>query len=181
MVSCKHFSLHFRWIWLLGSLFFLAFYRSPLNEDVFATRIKKAPNNNKDIADLQEQIHRLLLQVKWEVLKAHDSPDGVFVSLVSVRSDHKNTLRREEPLPPHLRNVCSSLCFYGLSSVHLVSYSEWDAQDIFGCTYSSTTDWAAVSGQTLAFLLSSWETLLMLQTPAVCSAPELECQCFVFF
>lgn len=179
MVSCKHFSLHFRWIWLLGSLFFLAFYRSPLNEDVFATRIKKAPNNDKDIADLQEQIHRLLLQVKWEVLKAFDSPDGVFVSLVSVRSDHKNTLRREEPLPPHLRNVCSSLCFYGLSSVHLVSYSEWDAQDIFGCTYFSTTDWAAVSGQTLAFLLSSWETLLMLQTPAVCSAPELERQCFL--
>ncbi|KAH0502157.1 Period circadian protein-like protein 3 [Microtus ochrogaster] len=35
---------------------------SPLNEDVFATKIKKAPNNDKDIADLQEQIHRLLLQ-----------------------------------------------------------------------------------------------------------------------
>ncbi|XP_038190060.1 period circadian protein homolog 3 isoform X3 [Arvicola amphibius] len=35
---------------------------SPLNENVFATRIKKAPNNDKDIAELQEQIHRLLLQ-----------------------------------------------------------------------------------------------------------------------
>ncbi|XP_041499065.1 period circadian protein homolog 3-like [Microtus oregoni] len=35
---------------------------SPLNEDVFATKIKKAPDNDKDIADLQEQIHRLLLQ-----------------------------------------------------------------------------------------------------------------------
>ncbi|KAK7817316.1 hypothetical protein U0070_004453 [Myodes glareolus] len=35
---------------------------SPLNEDVFATRIKKAPNNDKDIAELQEQIHKLLLQ-----------------------------------------------------------------------------------------------------------------------
>ncbi|OBS74970.1 hypothetical protein A6R68_14482, partial [Neotoma lepida] len=35
---------------------------SPLNEDVFATRIKKATNNNKDITELQEQIHKLLLQ-----------------------------------------------------------------------------------------------------------------------
>ncbi|XP_052034209.1 period circadian protein homolog 3 [Apodemus sylvaticus] len=35
---------------------------SPLNEDVFATRIKKATNNDKGIAELQEQIHRLLLQ-----------------------------------------------------------------------------------------------------------------------
>ncbi|CAO2590107.1 Period circadian protein homolog 3 [Lemmus lemmus] len=35
---------------------------SPLNEDVFATRIKKAPNNDKDIEELQEQIQRLLLR-----------------------------------------------------------------------------------------------------------------------
>ncbi|XP_021055592.1 period circadian protein homolog 3 isoform X4 [Mus pahari] len=35
---------------------------SPLNEDVFATRIKKAASNDKDIAELQEQIHKLLLQ-----------------------------------------------------------------------------------------------------------------------
>ncbi|XP_021512009.1 period circadian protein homolog 3 isoform X2 [Meriones unguiculatus] len=35
---------------------------SPLNEDVFATRIKKATDNDKGIMELQEQIHRLLLQ-----------------------------------------------------------------------------------------------------------------------
>ncbi|KAM5320352.1 period circadian protein homolog 3 isoform 1-T2 [Glossophaga mutica] len=35
---------------------------SPLNEDVFATRIKKTNNNDKDITELQEQIHKLLLQ-----------------------------------------------------------------------------------------------------------------------
>nr|XP_017513283.2 period circadian protein homolog 3 isoform X8 [Manis javanica] len=35
---------------------------SPLNEDVFATRIKKMNNNDKDITELQEQIHKLLLQ-----------------------------------------------------------------------------------------------------------------------
>ncbi|KAM4806486.1 period circadian protein homolog 3 isoform X2 [Urocitellus parryii] len=35
---------------------------SPLNEDVFATRIKKTNSNEKDITELQEQIHKLLLQ-----------------------------------------------------------------------------------------------------------------------
>ncbi|XP_006885975.1 PREDICTED: period circadian protein homolog 3 [Elephantulus edwardii] len=35
---------------------------SPLNEDVFATRMKKTNNNDKDITELQEQIHKLLLQ-----------------------------------------------------------------------------------------------------------------------
>ncbi|XP_021571396.1 period circadian protein homolog 3 [Carlito syrichta] len=35
---------------------------SPLNEDVFATRIKKTNDNDKDITELQEQIHKLLLQ-----------------------------------------------------------------------------------------------------------------------
>ncbi|XP_053776119.1 period circadian protein homolog 3 isoform X4 [Desmodus rotundus] len=35
---------------------------SPLNEDVFATRIKKTDDNDKDITELQEQIHKLLLQ-----------------------------------------------------------------------------------------------------------------------
>lgn len=35
---------------------------SPLNEDVFATRTKKTNSDDKDITDLQEQIHKLLLQ-----------------------------------------------------------------------------------------------------------------------
>ncbi|XP_053431026.1 period circadian protein homolog 3 isoform X3 [Nycticebus coucang] len=35
---------------------------SPLNEDVFGTRIKKMNRNGKDITELQEQIHKLLLQ-----------------------------------------------------------------------------------------------------------------------
>ena len=56
----------FKW---LDSIFHLAFCRSPLNEDVFATRIKKMNSNDKDITELQEQIHKLLLQVKWEILK----------------------------------------------------------------------------------------------------------------
>ncbi|XP_073937548.1 period circadian protein homolog 3 isoform X2 [Castor canadensis] len=35
---------------------------TPLNEDVFATRIKNANSSDKDITELQEQIHKLLLQ-----------------------------------------------------------------------------------------------------------------------
>ncbi|XP_025768383.1 period circadian protein homolog 3 [Puma concolor] len=35
---------------------------SPLNEDVFATQIKKTNHNDKDVTELQEQIHKLLLQ-----------------------------------------------------------------------------------------------------------------------
>ncbi|KAL1776343.1 period circadian protein [Sigmodon hispidus] len=34
----------------------------PLNEDVFAARIKKSTNNDRNIIELQEQIHKLLLQ-----------------------------------------------------------------------------------------------------------------------
>ncbi|KAM7098126.1 period circadian protein homolog 3 isoform 1-T1 [Molossus nigricans] len=35
---------------------------SPLNEDVFATRVEKTSSNDTDITELQEQIHKLLLQ-----------------------------------------------------------------------------------------------------------------------
>uniref|UniRef100_M3Y5F5 Period circadian regulator 3 n=2 Tax=Mustela putorius furo TaxID=9669 RepID=M3Y5F5_MUSPF len=35
---------------------------SPLNEDVFATRKRKTNSHDKDITELQEQIHKLLLQ-----------------------------------------------------------------------------------------------------------------------
>uniref|UniRef100_A0A3Q1LT36 PAS domain-containing protein n=1 Tax=Bos taurus TaxID=9913 RepID=A0A3Q1LT36_BOVIN len=37
---------------------------SPLNKDIFATRVKKMSNVDKDITELQEQIQKLLLQVK---------------------------------------------------------------------------------------------------------------------
>lgn len=54
---------------LLDSVFPLAFCRSPLNKDVFATRVKKVSNDDKDTTELQEQIQKLLLQVKWEIKK----------------------------------------------------------------------------------------------------------------
>lgn len=55
------------------------FCRSPLNEDVFANRIKKINSDDKDITELQEQIHKLLLQVKQKILKnEHKIPMAAF-------------------------------------------------------------------------------------------------------
>ncbi|XP_045659524.1 period circadian protein homolog 3 isoform X3 [Ursus americanus] len=45
-----------------GCVFLEIDERSPLNEDVFATRKRKTNSKDKDITELQEQIHRLLLQ-----------------------------------------------------------------------------------------------------------------------
>ncbi|VFV41252.1 period circadian protein homolog 3 [Lynx pardinus] len=51
--------------------------RSPLNEDVFATRIKKTNHNDKDVTELQEQIHKLLLQpVHTSASGSYGSPGG---------------------------------------------------------------------------------------------------------
>nr|XP_060482048.1 period circadian protein homolog 3 [Panthera onca] len=44
---------------------------SPLNEDVFATRIKKTNHNDKDVTELQEQIHKLLLQPRAGSMELH--------------------------------------------------------------------------------------------------------------
>lgn len=96
-------------LWLLGSLFLLAFYRSPLNEDVFATRIKKAPNNDKDIAELQEQIHKLLLQVKWEILKKHTIPKIVFLLVWSQWSQTTRTHWGERNLYLHILEMFALL------------------------------------------------------------------------
>nr|XP_037841014.1 period circadian protein homolog 3 isoform X10 [Chlorocebus sabaeus] len=43
---------------------------SPLNEDVFATKIKKTNNNDKDVTELQEQIYKLLLQMTLQQVYA---------------------------------------------------------------------------------------------------------------
>lgn len=62
---------------LFDSVFHLVFCRSPLNEDVFANRIKKTNSIDKDITELQEQIHKLLLQVKREIFKNINSQSHV--------------------------------------------------------------------------------------------------------
>ncbi|XP_069401895.1 period circadian protein homolog 3 isoform X4 [Ovis canadensis] len=45
-----------------GCVFLEIDERSPLNKDVFATRVKKVSNDDKDTTELQEQIQKLLLQ-----------------------------------------------------------------------------------------------------------------------
>ncbi|XP_051027108.1 period circadian protein homolog 3 isoform X2 [Acomys russatus] len=57
---------------------------SPLNEDVFATRIKKATKNDKDITELQEQIHRLFVQ------PVHASASSGYGSLSSSGSQEQH-------------------------------------------------------------------------------------------
>ncbi|XP_055117196.1 period circadian protein homolog 3 isoform X2 [Symphalangus syndactylus] len=62
---------------------------SPLNEDVFATKIKKMNNNDKDITELQEQIYKLLLQpVHMSVSSGYGSlgSSGSQEQLVSIAS-----------------------------------------------------------------------------------------------
>ncbi|XP_013359717.1 PREDICTED: period circadian protein homolog 3 isoform X2 [Chinchilla lanigera] len=56
---------------------------SPLNEDVFATRVKKINSNDKDITELQEQIHKLLLQ------PVHGSASSGYSSLGSSGSQEQ--------------------------------------------------------------------------------------------
>lgn len=63
---------------LFDSVFHLVSCRSPLNEDVFANRIKKTNSIDKDITELQEQIHKLLLQVKREIFKNTLIPEVMF-------------------------------------------------------------------------------------------------------
>ncbi|XP_005690798.2 PREDICTED: period circadian protein homolog 3 [Capra hircus] len=53
---------------------------SPPNKDVFATRVKKVSNDDKDTTELQEQIQKLLLQ------PVHGSKSGGYGSLGSSRS-----------------------------------------------------------------------------------------------
>ncbi|XP_059944891.1 period circadian protein homolog 3 isoform X3 [Mesoplodon densirostris] len=57
---------------------------SPLNADVFATRIKKMNSNDKDITELQEQIHRLLLE------PVHGSTSSGYGSLGSSGSQERH-------------------------------------------------------------------------------------------
>ncbi|XP_075406732.1 period circadian protein homolog 3 isoform X2 [Tenrec ecaudatus] len=56
---------------------------SPLNEDVFTPRMKKTNNSDKDIIELQEQIHKLLLQ------PVHTSTSSGYGSLGSSGSQER--------------------------------------------------------------------------------------------
>ncbi|XP_061041020.1 period circadian protein homolog 3 isoform X4 [Eubalaena glacialis] len=88
---------------------------SPLNGDVFATRMKKMNSNDKDITELQEQIHRLLLQ------PVHGSASSGYGSLgssgsqehhLSIASSSESSGRCVEEVqkaPLTLQQVCASV------------------------------------------------------------------------
>ncbi|XP_058993363.1 LOW QUALITY PROTEIN: period circadian protein homolog 3 [Mustela lutreola] len=87
---------------------------SPLSEDVFATRKRKTNSHDKDITELQEQIHKLLLQL---VHRGASSGFGSLggsgshapcVRLAASResSGPRAEAARREPLPP--QQVCAS-------------------------------------------------------------------------
>ncbi|XP_059997541.1 period circadian protein homolog 3 isoform X8 [Lagenorhynchus albirostris] len=74
---------------------------SPLNENVFATGIKKMNSNDKDITELQEQIHRLLLQ------PVHGSASSGYGSLGSSGSQehHLSIASSSESSEPCMEEV----------------------------------------------------------------------------
>ncbi|VCX37014.1 unnamed protein product [Gulo gulo] len=80
---------------------------SPLNEDVFATRKRKANSHDKDITELQEQIHKLLLQpVHGGASSGFGSLGGsdsrgpcVCLAASSESSGPRTEAARREPLP----------------------------------------------------------------------------------
>lgn len=87
---------------------------SPLNEDVFANRIKKTNSIDKDITELQEQIHKLLLQpVPMSASSGYGSlgssgsqEQQVSAVSSSESSGHCAEDARKEPLT--LQQVCAS-------------------------------------------------------------------------
>ncbi|KAM8954997.1 period circadian protein homolog 3 [Lycaon pictus] len=76
---------------------------SPLNEDVFATRIKKMNSNDKDVTELQEQIHKLLLQ------PVPASASSGFGSLGSSDSQEPREAAPARRAPTALQRVCASV------------------------------------------------------------------------
>ncbi|KAM4871787.1 period circadian protein homolog 3 [Thomomys bottae] len=88
---------------------------SPLNEDVFATRIKWTNNSDKDITELQEQIHKLLLQpVHASASSGYGSlgSSGSQEQLVSITSSSESSGHGAEDAPKEpmtLEQVCASV------------------------------------------------------------------------
>ncbi|KAM6216893.1 period circadian protein homolog 3 [Rhynchocyon petersi] len=88
---------------------------SPLNEDVFAPRIKKINSNDKDITELQEQIHKLLLQpVHMSASSGYGSlgSSGSQEHQVSITSSSESSghcMEESQKEPMTLQQVCASV------------------------------------------------------------------------
>nr|XP_042113249.1 period circadian protein homolog 3 isoform X8 [Ovis aries] len=98
-----------------GCIFLEIDERSPLNKDVFATRVKKVSNDDKDTTELQEQIQKLLLQ------PVHGSKSSGYgslgssgsqepqVSLASSSESSGHSVDEVPEAPLTLQQICASM------------------------------------------------------------------------
>nr|XP_033778422.1 period circadian protein homolog 3 [Geotrypetes seraphini] len=87
----------------------------PLNEDVFATRIKEISNINKDIKELQGQIYKLLLQPVhnngssgYGSLGSNGSYEH-YISMASSSDSNGNCVEEVQKEPMTLEQVCADV------------------------------------------------------------------------
>ncbi|KAB0343421.1 hypothetical protein FD754_020347 [Muntiacus muntjak] len=88
---------------------------SPLNKDVFATRVKKMSSDDKDITELQEQIQKLLLQpIHGSMSSGYGSlgssgSQEPQVSLVSSSESSRHGMDEVPKAPLTLQRICASV------------------------------------------------------------------------
>ncbi|XP_070330338.1 LOW QUALITY PROTEIN: period circadian protein homolog 3 [Odocoileus virginianus] len=89
--------------------------KSPLNKDVFATRVKKMSSDDKDITELREQIQKLLLQPIHGSMSSGYGNLGSSrsqepqVSLVSSSESSRHGMDEVPKAPLTLQQVCASV------------------------------------------------------------------------
>ncbi|XP_043852891.1 period circadian protein homolog 3 isoform X2 [Dromiciops gliroides] len=88
---------------------------SPLNEDVFATRMKKMSSIDKDITELQDQIYKLLLQPVhvsgssgYGSLGSNGSQEH-YISIASSSESSGNCVEEIQKEPMTLQQVCATV------------------------------------------------------------------------
>uniref|UniRef100_A0A4W2I2Y2 PAS domain-containing protein n=1 Tax=Bos indicus x Bos taurus TaxID=30522 RepID=A0A4W2I2Y2_BOBOX len=88
---------------------------SPLNKDIFATRVKKMSNVDKDITELQEQIQKLLLQPVHRSMSSGYGSLGSSgsqepqVSLASSSESSGHGVDEVPKAPLTLQHICASV------------------------------------------------------------------------
>ncbi|XP_043779029.1 period circadian protein homolog 3 isoform X3 [Cervus elaphus] len=88
---------------------------SPLNKDVFATRVKKMSSDDKDITEIQEQIQKLLLQpIHGSMSSGYGSlgssrSQEPQVSLVSSSESSRHGMDEVPKAPLTLQQICASV------------------------------------------------------------------------
>ncbi|XP_058575215.1 LOW QUALITY PROTEIN: period circadian protein homolog 3 [Neofelis nebulosa] len=102
---------------------------SPLNEDVFVTRIKKTNHNDKDVTELQEQIHKLLLQLTLQQVsvrlnKIKNLGQQLYIESMAKSPDKQVTAMRTGRLGDE-QKVSSAFLTLKDNSMHVESSEDW--------------------------------------------------------